>query len=295
MLRYSLGFNRPTCKLSNTFIAKWTGLLTPNVRKGLRELKIMGLVRVVKPGSFSGPTIYDVPIVRGFLDWKTNRETGVKQGEIKLIPSHTGVRPNQSQTWDSVGSTGRFRTIPKKEILNKNLKKTLPQLSDLPQNLQTYVLELRPHQKRVEEEYCLSQLLIDYRPEDISDALVFITKYGALDSGEVVHSPMKYLSFTAEQIIAESRKRKDKLLRAEQLKVQIERQQEEESLKREKDEAEFRSALQTFESSLTEDEQNTTLNGFYQENCGNSSFMPKNVVRRMAISDWYKRRSANGP
>jgi hypothetical protein len=135
---------------------------------------------------------------------------------------------------------------------------------------------------------------LDYRPQDIADALAFISKYGALDSGEQVHSPMKYLSYAAEQVIGESKRRREKLLRAEQLKNQIEQQQEFDRLKREREEAEFRAALETFESSLNEDQQNNVLNGFFQENLGASSAIPKNVVRRLAISEWYRRRSGNG-
>ena len=291
MLRYSLGFNRPTCKLSNGFIAKWTGLLIPNVRKGLRELKEMGLVRIARHGTSTTATIYDIPIVRGFLEWRDQKEQGLNQGGIKSIPGHIEVGLNQSPKRDWAESTGKSNAIPKKENGKKTLKKTLSQLDTLPTQLKSYILDVRPHQKRVEEEYHLTQLLLDYRSEDINDALAFVTKHGALETGEPVHSPMKYLSFAAEQVISESKKRHEKLKRAEQLRIQIEHHQTEEQAKRQKEEEEYNVARGQFESVLNQEEQVEILNNYYQENYSGSPGIPKNVVKRLAIADWFKRQN----
>lgn len=295
LVRFSLGFNRPICKASNQFIARWTGLHTPHIRRGLRSLKAMGLIRLLTPGEPTGkPTIYEIPIVAGLLNWKHEKESGTKMDgdHIGLGPMRSDpgskVGPNRIHQWDQPESTGRTNLVPKKEKEIKKSKKTLSQLDALPSNLRVYILELRPHQKRVEEEYHLFQLLMDYPPGDIDDALAFITKHGALDTGETVHSPMKYLSFAAEQVIAESKRRREKLLRTEQLKIQIERQQEEDRIKRKAEEKEFKIALERFETSLSEDEQNVVLNDFAQAHFSSSPFMPKNVIRRMAISDWHK-------
>jgi hypothetical protein len=100
---------------------------------------------------------------------------------------------------------------------------------------------------------------------------------------------MKYLSFTIEAVRGEIQTRKDKLARAETIRKHLEDKQEREEIQKRKEAEEFKKALEIFESSLSVDEQHDFLNTYYQNNYGPTSFIPKNVVKRMAVQDWYKK------
>lgn len=166
MIRYTLGFHRPVARLSNGFIGTWTGLQTPNVRKGIRSLKEMGLVKILVPGTASSTALYDVPIVRGYLDWRREREIEAKRGatnqdEIQTIldtdnprPVRTGFSgiPEQEQIKSGPDSA---RSPRKKSERKENLSP----LENLPHRITNFIATIRPHQKRVEEEYHLHQLL----------------------------------------------------------------------------------------------------------------------------------------
>ena len=300
VLRYSLGFNRPTCRLSNNFIAKWTGLHNPNVRKGLKEIKEMGLLRIVSPGSSSRATIYDVPIVRGFLDWKKNKEGGLKQAEIdsssaqikggsKQSPEHVGVGLNQSPKGNQNNPTRGIGTLLKKENPKENLKKTLSQLESLPPKVKSYILSLKPRAKRVGEEHFLNQLLLDYKAEDIANALDYVQSKGTIDTHQPVHSPMNYLGHTIEQILGDMREQQERLERAEATKRAADEKVADEERKRKEGAELYRKAISQFESKLSEDEQNDFLNNYYHENYGDNGMIPKGLVKEFAIREWYKK------
>jgi len=284
ILRYSLGYNRPTARLSNTFIAKWAGLHTPNVRKGLKELKQMGLIQVVVQGSYSKITVYDVPIIRGYLDWKNQKDGGSKQSHPndQIGSFQSPVRIETNLQVDS------FRSLT-----NKNTKKKTNTTlrTELPFKLQDYISTLKPHRQRVDEEYFLNQLIKDYQPDQIEEAFDYVRGHGTVDTQEPVHSPLKYLSYTIETVLSEIKTKKDKLRRAEQLRRETEEKQRREEVQKQRDAQELRQALDKFESSLSEDEQNTYLNSYYTQNFGSNSFMPKNLIKRIAVKDWYQRQA----
>lgn len=279
MLRFTLGFRRPVCKLSYTFISNWTGIQIPNVRRGVSNLLEMGLVRIAIPHSSRElkATIYEVPIVREYLDWVLIKEKALNQDADQIyLHKQSDYNPMS-------------KLITKKEKGKEKLE-TLSQKINLPSKLQTYIMELRPHQKRVGEEHFLNQLLVDYKPEEIVEALDHVQLKGTIDTQEAVHSPMKYLSYTIETVLSCLKERKDKLQRFEAVRKEAEAKLEREEREKNEEAELYRKASLKFESSLLTDEQEQYLDGYYQENyAGTGGFFSKNLVKKFAVVDWYKK------
>lgn len=280
MLRFTLGFRRPVCKLSYSFISKWTGIQIPNVRKGVLNLIEMELVKIAIPHSSKSltATIYEVPMVREYLAWLKKKEAKKTDLLANCSP------PNEQSDYRPISNS-----ITKKEKQKENFE-THTQQQSLPHKIEIYFSELKPHSKRVGEEYFFNQLLIDYKSQDIADALDWVQKKGTVDSNEPVHSPMKYLSYTIETVLKTIREQRKSKERAEVAKREAEEKLSREERRR-KEEAElYRKATGEFESKLTGDEQNDYLNNYYQENYGGNSMIPRSMVREFAVREWYKRR-----
>ncbi|QDK44626.1 hypothetical protein DOM22_05345 [Bdellovibrio sp. ZAP7] len=283
ILRYTLGFHRPAARLSNTFIATWTGLQPPNVRKALRSLKEMGLVTILVPGTASSTTLYDVPIVRGYLEWRRARENDAKVGSTV---SHEG---------DQSDPRGRFNEISKKENLNKTGKKTPSPSEALPHKISNYIESVRPHQKRVEEEYYLNLLLQDYPADDLGEALDHILIHGSLDTGEKIHSPMKYLSYTAEEVISSIHQSKEKALRREELRKKKEQDLQMQDARKKMEAEEMAKALIEFRELSAEDQSRQTEEyrkiqfGDY-----NQMMPPSEVMQKLVAAHWYNGKRSHG-
>jgi hypothetical protein len=169
LVRFTLGFNRPICKASNNFIARWTGLHTPHIRRGLKNLKTVGLIKLVSPGNPAGkPTVYEVPIVAGLLKWKNETQRG-----SNMVAEPKRVIQDRSQQRNQTESTGKTSAVPKKEKEIKNRNTTLDQ-EILPFKLRDYISNLKPHRQRVEEEFHLGELLKEYDPTTIEEALDYV-------------------------------------------------------------------------------------------------------------------------
>lgn len=279
MLRFTLGFRRPVCKLSYTFISKWTGIKPPNIRRGISNLLDMELIKIAIPHSSKSltATIYEVPMVREYLAWLKKKESKKQDLLSNCIPP-----TNQSDNEPIINA------ITKKENPKEKLE-THSQQQSLPHKIEAYFSELKPHSKRVGEEHFFNQLLMDYKPQDIADALDWVQEKGTVDSNEPVHSPMKYLSYTIETVLRTTREQQERRERADTAKREAEEKIAREERKR-KEEAElYRKAIGEFESKLTEDEQNDYLNSYYQENYGGNSMIPKGMVREFAVREWYRK------
>lgn len=296
-LRFTLGFNRPAARLSHGFMARWTGLMPQNVRRGLQSLKEMGLIRVLVSPTNSSSTIYEVPIVRGYLDWKRQREEEAKGStHFKLTPNQGSTQsdyaPNgrvysdRLDLGNQLNSPGIFSLSTKKENPNKN-SNSLRESEVLPHKIKAYISDLKPHRKRVEEEYHLQQLLMDYPVDDLMEALDYIQTHGALDTGEKIHSAMAYLSVAAEQVIGEIAKEKSRIARAEELRLQLERERSEEDQRRQEETREMNEALAAF-AELDIAEQHLHIVAFKQTHYGSHGMEPpENVTHSLAARHWF--------
>ena len=284
-LRFTLGFNRPAARLSHGFMARWTGLMPQNVRRGLQSLKEMGLIRVLVSPTNSTSTIYEVPIVKGYLAWKLQREEEAKGSNHSEDTPEGEVYSNQLHQSNQSNSPAIISPITKKEI--KKNSNSLGESEVLPHKIKAYIAGLKPHRKRVEEEYHLQQLLADYPSEDLVDAFDYIQTHGALDTGEKIHSAMAYLSVAAEQVIGEIAKEKSRITRAEELRLQIERERTEEERQRLEDNREMNEALAAF-AELDAAEQRIHIVAFKQTHYGTHGMEPpENVTHSLAARHWF--------
>lgn len=296
-LRFTLGFNRPAARLSHGFMARWTGLMPQNVRRGLQSLKEMGLIRVLVSPTNSTSTIYEVPIVRGYLDWKRQREEEAKGSTHSKLTHQGGSNQSEYIQRDKVysdrldlgnqlNSPGIFSLSTKKENPNKN-SNSLRESEVLPHKIKAYIAGLKPHRKRVEEEYHLQQLLLDYPVDDLMEALDYIQAHGALDTGEKIHSAMAYLSVAAEQVIGEIAKEKNRIARTEELRLQLERERSEEERRRQEETREMNEALAAF-AELDAAEQRLHIVAFKQIHYGSYEMEPpENVTHNLAARHWF--------
>jgi DNA-binding transcriptional ArsR family regulator len=272
-LRFSAGFHRHTCKLSSGFIARWTGLHPANVRKALSRLKEMGLLQVLVPGTATTATVFEVPMVRGYLDWRKAKESEVESGQLQ------GLGRSNSDT--TVGST------PKK----KKPKENSNSLSEtLPHSVKQYIAEIRPVQQRASETHFLNELLLVYPIDDISEALDYVQRHGTIDTGERVHSAMKYLSFTAEEVIAAISKAKARIAREEDVRRQLEVSRTEAEDRIANEAKILTQALTAFSKELTSEEQRHYINQFALSAYGTNGMRPpENVTHKLAAQHWFKR------
>ena len=265
-------------------MARWTGLLPQNVRRGLQNLKKMGLISVLISPTSSTSTVYEVPIVRGYLDWRRMRDDAAKETQFK--GTHSEVYSKQVDPDNQSNYSSILNSSTKKE----NLKKTrnLSRSEEiLPHKIKAYIASVKPHRKRVEEEYHLQQLLLDYPVDDIVESLDYLRSNGAIDTKERVHSPMKYLCFTAEEIIAAVTKEKARITRSESLRARLEQDQTNEEDKRNTQASEIAEALVAF-SNLTADEQRHHISKFKQDNFGNNRLeIPESVALKLAAQNWF--------
>lgn len=302
-LRFTLGFNRPAARLSHGFMARWTGLMPQNVRRGLQSLKEMGLIRVLVSPTNSTSTIYEIPIVRGYLDWKRQREDEAKgSAHSKLTPiqrsTQSDYAPNGKVYSDRLdlgnqaNSPGIFSLSTKKET--KKNSNSLGESEVLPHKIKSYIAGLKPHRKRVEEEYHLQQLLMDYPVDDLMEALDYIQAHGALDTGEKIHSAMAYLSVAAEQVIGEITKEKTRIARAEELQSRLEQEQLEEEQRRTDEAREMNEALDAF-AALDDAEQQHHVLAFKKANYGSHGMEPpENVTHSLAAQAWWANKREQG-
>lgn len=281
LIRYTLGFHRSTCRVSNLFMARWTGLLSPNVRKGLKSLKALGLIQTVTAPTASTAAVYSVPIVRGYLSWRKAREEDAKSG--RSSGDSTGLSTEIQR--NAVQHSEHSQRKKVKKIGNK----TLSPAEALPHKIRSYIDSIRPHQKRVEEEYHLFQLLTDYPESDLVEALDYVQTNGALDTGERVHSPFHYLSYTAEQVIGLIARDKEQSLRREELRMKMEVEQAQQQEKRTGDANELNAALAAFASELTSEQQAVYIQDFKRQSYGAAGMSPpEQVTHKLAAQHWFR-------
>lgn len=190
LLRNTLGYHRSHCEASQSFIARWTGIAPPNVRKALKSLIAQGLVKRLEEGSIAhDAAVYELPIVRGYLDFE--RQNPKKpQAKIESSSDRNNLSSIQSENSDQINPRSQINLIPNKERINKQEKKTLSH--ELPNELKNF-FDSQISRKRESEWNLFLSLQEKYSVDEINTALCSVLKSGTLGEGKPIDSPMAYL------------------------------------------------------------------------------------------------------
>jgi hypothetical protein len=195
LLRFTLGFHRANCNASNSFIAEWTGLHAPNVRKALKSLMDSGLIRRLEVGLKNHrASTFEIPIVKAYLSDRSRSEiqkksmNSGKRSEIDSISDQINLRSNQSQNSDQINLRTEIDLISKKEITNKNTNKTLSA------EIESYLMdnfESRSVAAR-EREKMLFLISMGKNQDEILELAKNLSSQGTL-KGEKCDRPFSYL------------------------------------------------------------------------------------------------------
>ncbi|MGE4232039.1 MAG: hypothetical protein AB7F43_01805 [Bacteriovoracia bacterium] len=261
LLRYSLGFHRPTVKASQSFMSKWTGIAPPNIRKALKSLLEQGFIKLVSEGTAEhNSALYELPIVKAYLEYE------------KTISDKNDLRTE-------------INSISNKEIINKNRNKTLPQ--EISEYVRNYFSSQMANAKRESEFKDFLEISKQYPAQDVSDCLKLVVEKGILKTGEHCHSPFRYLLKAMQDVLAEVQKQR----RIQQSKI-IERQLEIENRRQQEaqeaaDTELEKAAIVAFERAFnTVEEQNAFVQSEVRKKypMGTSIAMARNWV----IVEWFQ-------
>jgi hypothetical protein len=212
LLRFTLGFHRAQCVASNSFIAEWTGLHPPNVRKALKGLMESGLIKRLEVGSVKHQAAsFEIPLVRAYLSDPRNNEyqrKGIKFGtdtEIESISDQINPSLNQSESSDQINLRTQLDSSYKKERSNKKINKTLS--AELEDFLSINLISDNATSKEREKIFFLVSKGKDQN--EILELAQNLIAQGALN-GEKCDRPFSYLaSGPYEKILQRSRGTKD--------------------------------------------------------------------------------------
>ncbi|MBI3534594.1 MAG: replication protein [Deltaproteobacteria bacterium] len=228
LLRFTLGFKKAQCQLSQTAIARWTGVAASNIRKGLKNLIKSGLIVRKEDGLLNHTSaMYHVPVVKAFLEYdakiknnSTQSSLSLNQSELKSISDQSKLSLNQSQNSVQNELRTQLNLSSIKESINKELNKTLSQ-EYLPENIKQYFETLKPEKKRESEFNAFLSLKKDYVDREITDCVEYLKAHGLPGSKEPCHSPMAFLSVGIKEVLESLKVAKDKAHRKETNEKQL--------------------------------------------------------------------------
>ena len=202
LLRYTLGFNRPTCQVSYTFVSKWTGLNVPNTRRGIKGLLQSKLIVIARFGTAAQTTVYEIPIVTGFLLWAAEKQNK-KEGSAASSTSREEFNPLGGSLIDNslmeersngLLSNGIPDYIQRDSgtIVGETIKKQNSETNEThPQQqhpdssvLDQYFESVQPRGKQSQEREFFKRLKMDFREADILLGLQYLQTHGVLGSRE---------------------------------------------------------------------------------------------------------------
>ncbi len=293
LIRFSMGYHRAGCKASLSFIAGWTGLAIPNARKGVEALLASGLVVRMELGShFSRPSLYEIPVVKGYLEHLVKlpqTEKLSEKSECESVEKERAPLSNQLQYCDQINPGTVIDSITNKDIINKNLKKTL---SPDP-FLKNYFDSLQSKRKKESEWKHFEEIQNDgYSVQQISTCLELLAKEGIpqtnSDSAKVkieCHSPMAFLSTAIERVLAEATLRNEKIRAKEDREKRTTSDQEKKAQDSAREEIEFSEKVRLFEKAFpTQAEQQKHIDEFAKKNPIFSR--APSLLKNLAISAW---------
>jgi len=175
---YSYGFGRKTASMSQAQLERFTGSSKNTIKRSLDRLISDGWIKLVEDyehGRVSRTWKVFLPEDRkpsGRVN-KGNQSDSVQNGQCS---NFTGRVSNLDTVTVSKIDTYKERRIKENtktlSLMKKSeIPKSVLSESELPENLKTYLDELRPERKRLSEWQSFQSLCLDYSAEQISVAL----------------------------------------------------------------------------------------------------------------------------
>lgn len=197
-LRYTLGFRRTQCQASHSFISKYTGIKDhKTIKEVIRDLMALNLVVEAIPYNpkTNQPTTYFVPKVEEILSRSSTLSPKVEAPSGVFSPE--GNTPGAQG--DKTPSPQREELPPKKDTLNKPLKKTLSHLEKL-------VEDFIPPKKREEAFENLEFWKKKYSELEITWAVQAVIDHGIIGKpSEKVYDVFAYAFTMMDTLVSKGR------------------------------------------------------------------------------------------
>ena len=229
LMRFSMGFHRSQCEAGLSFVSRWTGLDRRNVHKAIEALLVKGLiVRVTLGKHFDQGSIYEIPIVKAYLDYTSQRRASNSKTPPSTEPSipqkSESLVLNQQQYCSQNNNSTVVESPPKKD----NSKKT-KNINHTPlQNefLDQYFQSIKQNKKRNREWQCFEELQKDqYTLLEIAEAVDFLLEEGVPQEKSdlpqlkiTCHFPMAFLLMQMDWVLKFIPARREKLRKREERK-----------------------------------------------------------------------------
>ncbi len=266
--RFTTSFGKEFAPLSKTVIERYTHLQSKSILESLAGLEDKRMIQKLK-GNERTPN--QLALAKRFAIAGGSDRSGNPSGLPDKKPPGVPEPP-----------TDKFSTDYKDNFKNIN-KNTLSQRNA---EIQNYFENLKPQGKRDEEFRKFQEIGTDFSEDQIALCLRFLQKNGSLREGERCHSPMAYLSKAMPEVLAKANLENEKHVKrlAFEHAQRVERQREEENLRR--DEAERTLRDEAFQRAFaTPEAQSEFFSKFSKEH---PTFGPESrVLRQMAMASWW--------
>ncbi len=229
LMRFSLGFHRSQCEAGLSFVSRWTGLDRRNVHKAIESLLGKKLIiRVTLGKHFDQGSIYEIPVVRAYLDYTSQRRTSTPKTPITQ-ESPTEEKMNslllkQHQYCSQNNNSTVVESPPKKD--NPKKTKNINHTHSKNEFLDQYFQSIKQNTKRKKEWECFQELKEDhYSLEEISEAVDLLVTDGIpqeksdLPASKIsCHFPMAFLLTRMDWVLGFVPARREKLRKREERK-----------------------------------------------------------------------------
>ena len=290
LLRNTLGFRRSSCKASQSYIARWTGIAAPNVRRALKSLREQLLIIRLEEGTISHESaVYELPIVTTYLKYLQDQKASVEGphgGGIKSNSDGNNLSSNRSQNSDQINPRSQINLIPKKERLNKEENKSPSQTELSSKTIKDYFSANLPEKRREKDFLKFLDLRKNASEEQIGKALEYVLSDGMVGTNAKPYSPWDYLTHALPEVLQHVIQ-KENIIASKQKKAsdaeEKARARQEQDLR---DEEEYRQKERAFHDAFPKSEQQLeTILEFCRQ-----SKIPLNpdskIARSITIQNW---------
>lgn len=269
-LRASVGFIETHTAMSHATISRSL--------KTLRELSLIELLETdykrgnvwsVSPVAFAGCEPEDLPPRAGRPRNEAPRKDTAATSKKERTSLNSRAKPPQNEE--------QFISIKK----YKNLSQ------EDAEELFARITKIRAPEKRRTEREGLARLLETYGGEEIKTALIYVDKYGTL-SGEICHSPFRYLATAMEEVLQICRKQGISSIAASGAKPipgNVDAQEE-----KRREEARKQAAFDGFQNDLTSDERSNFVSEYVAREFAWGYQPSESLAVRLAAIAWFDER-----